>query len=137
MSFEFSQVNWLSVFVCFVVGQVFLTLWFTVMFGEPWAKAYSPSMTKAEHTKEVPGFTYGIGALCVILLVLGLELLQLNLGVSSLSSGLSLGIFIAIFMVLSTMIPGYIFLKRYNALILAAGSQFVAICIISSVLGAW
>ena len=57
MSFEFSQVNWLSVFVCFVIGQVFLTLWFTVLFGEPWAKAYNPSMSKAEHTKEVPGFT--------------------------------------------------------------------------------
>ncbi len=137
MNLDFTQLNWLAVIVCFVIGQVFLTLWFAVIFGDPWARAYAPGKTKAEHTKEVPGYTYGIGALCMLLLVLGIALLQSALGTSSIGDGISLALFLDVFLVASTMVPGYAFLRRWNAVWLALGSQAVVIVILSAVLAVW
>ncbi|MEQ9219255.1 MAG: DUF1761 domain-containing protein [Cyclobacteriaceae bacterium] len=137
MQLNFGEINWLSIVVCFVVGQVFLTLWFTVFFGEQWAKAYDPTKNKKEHTKEVPGYTYAVGAICMFLLVLGLELFQMMLGVYDMQSGLRLGIFISVFIILATMLPGYAFLKRWNAMRLSLGSQVFVTLIISAILGAW
>ena len=137
MMIDFGQLNWLAIGVSFVVGQVYLTVWFTAIFGEPWAKAYDPTKTKKEHTKEVPGYTYAIGALCTFLLVLGIATLQAGLGVDSVGAGLGLGTFLAITLALATMIPGYAFLRRWNALVLAAGSQVTLVLILSVILAVW
>ncbi len=137
MNFDFGQINWIAVFVCFVVGQVYLTLWFTVFFGDAWAQAYQPGKTKAEHTKEVPGFTYAIGAACTLLMVIGLALLQTLAGVQGVIGGISVGLFVGICFVGATMIPGYAFLRRWPALILAAGSQISIVIIISLILSLW
>ena len=137
MNFDFEQINWIAIGVCFVIGQVYLTIWFTALFGEPWARAYAPGKTKAEHTKEIPGWTYAIGAVAMILLVIGLALLQNGLGVSGVGGGLGLALFVSLTLVLTTMVPGYAFLKRWNALVLAAGSQVTLIFILSVVLAVW
>ncbi len=137
MELNFGEINWLSIVVCFVVGQVFLTLWFSVIFGESWAKAYDPAKNKKEHTKEIPGYTYAIAAICTLLLTLGLELFQIAFGVDDLSSGLQLGVIISIFFIIATMLPGYAFLRKWNALRLALGSQVFVTLIISAILGAW
>jgi len=84
MNISFGQINWIAVVACFVVAQIYLTLWFSVFFGNAWAKAYHPEKTKADHTKEIPGFTYAVGAICTFLLVLGLALFQSMLGVNDL-----------------------------------------------------
>ena len=136
MNIEFGQINWLLVAVCFVVGQVYLTLWFAVFFGTPWANAYSPGKTKAEHTQEVPGYTYAIGALCTFILVFIMNILFSSLSVSGIMQGIGSGVIIG-FLSISTLIPGYVFLKRYNAMILAAGSQLTLILIISVILSVW
>ncbi len=137
MQLDFSAINWLSIVVCFVVGQIFLTLWFSVFFGEPWAKAYDPAKNKKEHTKEIPGYTYAFGAVCTFLLTLGLELFQIAFGVDDLGSGLQLGVIISVFFIIATMLPGYAFLRRWNALRLSLGSQVFVTLIISAILGAW
>ncbi len=137
INLPFELLNWPAIGVCFVAGQIYLTLWFTVIFGEPWAKAYDPAKTKAEHTKEVPGYTYGIGALCTLLLTLGIALLQAMVGVSGIASALGLAFTISVVFVLATMIPGYAFLRRWNALVLAAGSQVTLIFILSIILAVW
>lgn len=137
MNINFSQVDWLAIVVCFVIGQIYLTLWFTLFFGEAWAKAYDPAKSKAEHTKEVPGYTYGIGALCTFLLVIGLAILQIVLAVTSVSGAIMLAVFVSLTLVLATMIPGYAFLRRLNALVLAAGSQVTLIFILSIILVLW
>lgn len=137
MNLQFELINWPAIGVCFIVGQVFLTVWFTVLFGTPWAKAYNPTKTKAEHTKEVPGYTYAIGAICMIALVLGLALLQIALGVKTLGAGLGLAAFVSITLVLTTMLPGYAFLRRWNAFILAATSQVTLIFILNVILALW
>ncbi|MEQ9426434.1 MAG: DUF1761 domain-containing protein [Cyclobacteriaceae bacterium] len=137
MNLDLGALNWVAVVVCFVIGQIYLTMWFTIIFGEAWAKVYDPTKAKAEHTKEIPGFTYGIGAICTFLLILGLAILQLNLGISSISGGFSFGAFISVFFVLATTIPGYAFLRRWNALWLAVSSQVSLIFILSVVLAVW
>lgn len=136
MEFNFETLNWAAIGICIVVGQLFLTAWFTVLFGTPWAKAYGVK-TKEEHTKEVPAYTYGIGLICTVLLTLGIALLQSNLAIHSLGDGLFLGIMLAIFFCISTALPGYAFLKRWNAFALAIGSQTLLIIMISIILAIW
>ncbi len=136
MDLNFASLNWLAILVCVIVGQVFLTIWFVVLFGEPWAKAYGVA-DKRQHTKEIPGYTYGIGLACMVLLSLGLAIMQQNLGIQTVSGGLILGLFTAVHFCLATALPGYAFLKRWRAFFLAIGSQTVLILILSLILAVW
>ena len=136
MELQLGSVNWLAILVCVVVGQVFLTVWFAVVFARPWAKAYGVDEPK-QHTNEVPGYTYGIGLLCVVLLSLGLSLLQENLGIATVGGGLSVGFFVAVHFSIATALPGYAFLRRWRACALALGSQATLILILSAILAAF
>lgn len=136
MAFEFGDLNWLAILVSVVVGQVVLTVWFAVLFADPWARAYGAA-DKAEHTKAIPPYTYGIGLVCMLLLTLGLALFQKNIGVESFGAGLSSGIFVALFFALATALPGYAFLKKLDAAAIAIGSQSVVIVIVSCILAVW
>lgn len=136
MPLDFAALNWLAILACVVIGQVFLTVWFAVLFADPWAKAYGAA-DKAEHTKAIPAYTYGIGLACMILLVVGLALFQQAIGITTLGAGLTSGAIIAICFAAATALPGYAFLQRYSSAKLAIGSQIVLILILSAILGAW
>ena len=136
MELNLSTINWYAVLTCLVIGQIFLSVWFIVLFGKPWALEYGASDQKS-HTKEIPGYTYGIQAFCTFLLIIGIASLQNALNIGTLGSGLIFGLFTAIFFSLSTAIPGYIFLKRWRAMWLAMGSQTVLIILISIILAIW
>ncbi|MEM7446425.1 MAG: DUF1761 domain-containing protein [Pseudomonadota bacterium] len=136
MELNFADLNWIAIIVCVVVGQVFLTVWFLVLFGEPWAKAYGAADKKA-HAKEIPGYTYAIGLACMVLLTLGLAVLQRSLAVASIGDGLALGLFVAVCFSIATALPGYAFLRRWSAFFLAIGAQLVLILILSAILAAW
>ena len=136
MEFSFSSINWLTVLTCVIFGQAFLSFWFIALFGTPWAKEYGVS-NKKQHTKEIPGYTYGIQALCTVLLTLGIANLQGLLSIQSLGAGIQIGLYIALFFSLATALPGYVFLKRWNAFFLAMGSQAVVIVVISVILALW
>ncbi len=136
MELTLTGLNWLAILVCVVVGQVLLTVWFVALFAKPWANEYGVDDPK-RHTKEVPGYTYGIGALCVFLLSVGIAVLQRALGVQSVGDALLLGLIIAIQFSVATALPGYAFLKRYRAFALAIGSQTLLILTVSAVLAAW
>ncbi|MBT8459169.1 MAG: DUF1761 domain-containing protein [Boseongicola sp.] len=136
MPIDFASLNWLAILACVLLGQIFLTVWFAVLFADPWAKAYGAA-DKAEHTKAIPAYTYGIGLICMILLVVGLALVQQALGIVTLGAGLTSGGIIAICFAVATALPGYAFLARYDAAKLAIGSQVALILILSAILGAW
>ncbi|MEM9326085.1 MAG: DUF1761 domain-containing protein [Bacteroidota bacterium] len=136
MNFDFSSLNWLAVGACLVFGQAFLSVWFIVLFGTPWAKEYGVQ-DKRQHTKEIPGYTYGVQALCTFLLVMGLAIMQPVIGIDSLQSGISFGLFVAVFFSAATALPGYIFLKRMNAFAMAMGSQAILIVVASAILAIW
>lgn len=136
MELNFGSMNWIAIIVCVVVAQGFLTLWFLVLFGEPWAKAYGAA-DKAQHAKEIPGYTYAIGAGCALLLTLGLAFLQQALGIADIGSALMLGLFVAVTFSIATAMPGYAFLKRWPAFFIALGSQTVLILILSVILALW
>lgn len=136
MNINFGDLNWLALLACVIVGQAFLTIWFLVIFAEPWAKAYGAT-DKKQHTSEIPGYTYGIGLACMILLTFGLAVLQQAMGIATLGAGISFGLFMAITLTVATALPGYAFLKRWNAALLAIGSQTVLIVILSSILAVW
>ena len=133
MGMNYGDINWIAILACVIAGQVFLTLWFAVLFGEPWAKAYGAA-DKAQHTKEIPGYTYGIGALCVLLVSLGLAVLQKALVTTTLGGAIGLGVFVAIHFCIATAVPGYAFLRRWSACALAVGSQVVLIVLLSVIL---
>lgn len=136
MELNYSGLAWPAIITCVVVGQIFLTLWFLVLFGEPWAKAYGAE-DKAQHAKEIPPYTYGIGFVCNLLLVVGLAALQNALGVKGAPAGLTVGVFVAVHFCLATAMPGYAFLKRWPAFFMAAGSQALLILIDSVILAVW
>lgn len=136
MTMDFGAINWLAILACVVVGQVFLTVWFVALFAKPWAKEYGVDDPK-QHTKAVPGYTYGIGAACVLLVSVGIALLQAGLGVEGVAGGVTFGLFVALHFAVATALPGYAFLKRYRAFGLALGSQVVLIVVLSTILAVW
>ncbi len=136
MSLSFSDLNWIAILVCIVVGQGVLTLWFTVLLGEPWARAYGAE-SRAQHTKEVPPQSYAIGLAGVILVSIGTAVLQKALGVAGFGAGLAFGLFMALFYCVAAILPGYAFLKRLDGGLIAAGSQAVLVVIVSVILALW
>jgi len=132
----FSDLNFFAIVVSIIAGQIISTIWFVLLFGEPWAKEYG-AVDKQQHTKEIPPYTYIIGLFCTTTLVFSIAILQQWLAISSTSAGIALGIFLAIGVSLATSLPGYIFLKRWSAFLLAFGSQFIMIIAISLILALW
>ena len=130
------NLNWLAVLLAVIVGQVFLTVWFAVIFADPWAKAYG-AKDKAEHTAAIPPWTYGIGLICMILLVIGIGVIQRAAGISGFGGGLEAGIVLGICFALATALPGYAFLARYGAAKIAIGSQVCLIILLSVILAVW
>ena len=130
------QIDPVAILACVGVGQVFLTLWFVVLFGEPWARVYGAADRK-QHTREIPGYTYAIGAACVLLLAVGLATLQVGFGVQTVAGAVGLGLFVAVVFAVATALPGYAFLKRWRAFALAVGSQASLIVVLSLVLALW
>lgn len=133
MEIEFAALNWWGVLVGVIAGQVVSTIWFVVLFGEPWAREYGAS-SKQEHTKEVPPYTYGVGLLCTVLLVLSLALLQKALAITTVAGALHLGIFVSVGFCIATGVPGQAFLRRWRVALIAYGSQTAMILVISTVL---
>jgi len=118
MVLAFSEINWIAVVVAVIVGQIILTLWFTVLFGNPWAAAYGAE-SKAAHAKDVPRVAYGVGLVCMVVLVIGTALIHNAIGINS-----------------ATVLPAYGFLLKPDAGYIASGSQAAAILAVSTVLGA-
>ena len=136
MNLDVSSLNWLAIGTCLVFAQVFLSIWFIVLFGTPWARAYGVQ-DKKQHTKEIPGYTYVIQAACSLLLIIGLASLQSILGVDTLAEGVFLGLFVTVFYSLATALPGYIFQKRMKTFLMAMGSQAILIVVVSISLALW
>ncbi|WP_299987233.1 DUF1761 family protein [uncultured Ruegeria sp.] len=136
MEISLSSVNWIAVIVAVVAGQALLTLWFTLLFGESWAKTYGAE-DPADHTKAVPGSTYGIGLACMVVLVIGTALLHQAAGINSIGGGLVFGVIAALAYGLATVLPGYGFLLKLDAGRIAAGSQAAVILVVSVVLSAF
>ena len=136
MDLHFDQLNVFAVVASVVAGQVLSTLWFTVLFGDAWAREYGVE-SRQEHTKQVPGYTYGVQLACTVALTLSLALLQAALGVDSLGQAMGLGAVVALGFCVATGLPGQAFLKRWRAAGIALGSQVMMILVISGVLGAW
>jgi len=119
-----------------VAAQIVSTLWFTVLFGEPWAREYGVG-SRQQHTSEIPGYTYGVQLVCTVALTVSLAVLQGMAGVESVGSGLALGLFVAIGLAAANMVPGQAFLKRWRVAGIATGAQAAMILVISAILAGW
>lgn len=136
MAFDFTSLNWLAVLASVIAGQMVSTIWFVALFGEPWAQEYGAS-SRQQHAKELPGYTYGIGLLCTITLVLSIATLQQALAIETATGALGLGLFVALGFCVASGLPGQAFLKRWRAFFIAYGSQIVMILVISLILAIW
>jgi len=137
MSFNTDSLQWLPIGISFVAGQIFLTVYFTAIFGERWALAYGPNKTPKEHTREVPKYTYAIGAASCFGVALTVALLQAGLAVDGISGALELGALLSVGLVAATITPGYAFLRRWDAYWLAVGSQIALVLLVSAIIGGW
>jgi hypothetical protein len=70
-------------------------------------------------------------------LALGLAVLQAALGVRTVGDALKVGVVVALHFCIATALPGYAFLKRWNAFFIAIGSQSALILVLSVVLAVW
>lgn len=125
---------WLPILAAVVAGQIVSTVWFVVLFGDAWAKEYGVA-TKAEHTRQIPPYTYAVGLVCTASVTMGLAWLQARLDVASVGDALALGGLVAVAFAAAGALPGYAFLKRWKAFAYAQGCQAVMILAISAVLG--
>ena len=138
MELSLTQVNWFAVLACVVAGQVVLTVWFVALFAAPWAKAYGgEEMTQAQHTKEVPIYTYAIGAFCVFVLSVAVSVLQDALHVQDVMGALRLALFISGAIFVPMAMPAYAFLRRWNPFLIGAGGQVLLLSVISVILVVW
>ncbi len=128
--------NWMAVVAGIIGAQVISTVWFVVLFGDPWAKEYGAE-SKQQHTKEIPPYIYGVQLLCTIALVVTLALLHQALGVNSLVGALGIGLLVSVGFCIATGLPGQAFLKRWRVAAIALGSQVAMIMGASLILGAW
>lgn len=133
MGLDFSALNWLAVLAAFIAGQAVSTIWFVVIFGEPWARAYG-AKDKKQHTKEVPPYTYAVGMLCTLALTIAIAMLQGAFAVTTTGAAIKLGAFISVGFCIAMIVPGQAFLRRWNVAALAGGSQVAMIFAISIVL---
>ena len=133
---DFSTFNWLAIAASVVAGQIISTIWFVVIVGDAWAKEYGAS-DKKQHAKEIPGYTYAVGLVCTILLVMSIAILQQVLNVNTLGGAISSGLFVAIGFATATSLPGHAFLKRWSAFLMIIGSQTLMILGISIILALW
>lgn len=136
MEFGFESFNWLAIVASVIVGQIISTVWFTALFGNAWATEYGAT-SKQQHTKEIPGYVYGVGLVCTIILVISIAALQQALAITSIGSAIGLGLFVAIGFCAATGLPGQAFLKRWRVFLIAYGSQTVMILAISIILAIW
>lgn len=136
MELGFSEINWWAVLASVVAGQVISTVWFVVLFGDPWAKEYG-APDKKQHTAEVPGYTYGVQVACTVALVISLAVLQRAVGVASAGDAIVLGLLVSVGFCVATGLPGQAFLKRWRVFAIAFGCQVVMILGISLILGLW
>lgn len=133
MDLDLSSLNWIALLVSLVVGQIVSTIWFVPIFGTAWAKAYGVADSKA-HTKDVPPWTYAVGALCTFTLALSLALLQGAFGITTVAGALQLAAFVGVGIAATTMIPGQAFLRRWKVAAMTVGSQLAIIVAMSLVL---
>jgi hypothetical protein len=127
---------WWPILAAIVTGQMVSTVWFVVLFGDGWAREFGAA-TKAEHTKQIPPYTYAVGLACTTLLTIGLAWLQARVDIESIGDALILGGVVTVVFAVATALPGYAFLKRWRAFAYALGCQAVMILAISVVLGAF
>ncbi len=133
MEFDVAALNWLGIAAGVIAGQIVSTLWFVVLFGDPWAREYGAKDRK-EHTKEVPGHVYAVGLACTVALVTAIALLQQALAVTTIGAAIELGVLLSVGLCIATGLPGQAFLRRWRVAALASGSQVAMILVISVVL---
>lgn len=129
-----AELAWLPIVAGVVTGQIVSTVWFVAIFGDGWAREYGAA-TKAEHTRQLPPYTYAVSVACTTLLTIGIALLHARLGIESVGHALALGAFLALVFAVAAALPGYAFLKRWRAFAYAQGCQIAMILAISLVLG--
>jgi len=136
MDFSFADLNWGAVVASIIAGQIISTVWFVVLFGDPWAREYGAA-DKKQHTAEIPGYTYGVQVLCTVVLTLSLALFQRWIGVDSVGDAIGSALFVIVGFAVATGLPGQAFLKRWRVAGIAYGSQAAMILGISLILGLW
>ena len=134
MEVSLASVDWLAVLGCIVAGQVISTLWFVVLFGEPWAREFGVA-TKQEHAARIPGSTYAVQVGCTAVQALCLAILHGIAGVASMGQSLALGGLVALGFCAANLLPGQAFLKRWRVAGIAIGCQVAMILGMSVVLG--
>lgn len=131
-------VNWLAVLVAGVAGFMLGALWYALLFGKAWVKAYALTDEQIAKMSKNPGPTYGGLLACNLLFALGTAMLLNATGGAGVQDGLLAAGLVAFFILLpltlATQIGGG---RSLRGFLIDWGLQASALLLAGAILGAW
>ena len=112
------SVNWLGVVVALIAGQVIGIGWYGMIFSEKWMGL--TGITEAE-ARAAPQWLMALGALNMLVILLGLDWLIRKTGALGWSAGLRLALAVCVLFDLTVVSLGYIYKLEPAALLAIDG----------------
>ncbi len=138
MSFDFSQINIWAALVAAVASFIVGGLWYAVLFGKAWQKAYAFTDEEVKKMGAHPERTLPVMFLCDIVTAFVVALLAVNIGIENAIGGVVLGAVlwagIAGALSLATHLGGE---RPVQGWVIDTGKQLASLVVIGAIIGAW
>lgn len=138
MSFDFSQINIWAALVAGVASFIVGGLWYAVLFGKAWQKAYALTDEDIKKMGAHPERTFPALFLCEVVTAFGVALLAINIGIESAVGGIALGAVlwagIAGALSLATHLGGE---RPVQGWVIDTGKQLASLIVIGAIIGGW
>lgn len=138
MSFDFSEINIWAALVAAIASFIIGGLWYAVLFGKAWQKAYAFTEDDFKKMSAHPERTYPVMFICDVLTAFVVALLAMNIGIESVGGGIALGV------VLWAGIAGAITLatqlgsgRPVQGWVIDTGKQLASLIVIGAIVGGW
>lgn len=136
---DFSNINYLAVFVSALASFVIGSLWYSpILFGKGWQKALGNSEEDIKGANMV--LIFGASFVLMFIMAFGLALFEQghNNTESTWLSGLSHGLFVAIFFVSTSYGVNMLYQRKpFKLWAIDAGYQIVLLGLMGLIIGAW
>lgn len=134
-----STINYGAVLVSGIVYWIIGMLWFTVLFGKLWARLIQKHGVKIKVPSKKEMIIKCIYTFLLNLLVaLGVAIFVNSLGITQVSSAITLGVVLSVCFSLATLTTGYLWESRpWKLALVDLGYPFVGIIVSSIIITLW
>ncbi len=136
LSAYFAQANWLHIIVAGIAYFLLGWLWFSLLFGKPWARLQERDMSKVD--KGAAARSMGISFVANFALVITVGLFCYALGARTLLGGLKVGLALGLGISAVNYLNMFVFSgKKWPLFLIEAGYQVAGIVLAAVILSAW